>query len=109
MPDQFSHVANAVGILNSTGGTPLERIVEGGSEFWRAMRHLGQWPPDLLKKARRICGVLLSDGFPLKGAVPTAASKKSTTGEWATEIAKDMANLAADVEQARTAGRLPSD
>jgi hypothetical protein len=110
MSDQFSHVANAVGILNSGVGSPRDRIVDGGSEFWRAMAHLGKWPPDLLKKARCICMVLLSDGFPVEGAVPTAASKKRlhTIGEWATKIARDMTNLLADIEQARTEGRLSS-
>jgi hypothetical protein len=32
-----------------------------------------------------------------------------TIGEWATRIAKNMANLAADIELARTEGRLPSN
>ena len=111
MSDQFSHVANAVGILNSGVGTPQERIADGGSEFWRAMAHLGKWPPDLLKKARRICTVLLWDSFPAAGAVPTAAFKKRlyTIGEWATRIAKHMATLAADIERARADGRLPSN
>ena len=105
MSDQFSHVANAVGILNSTVGTPQERIADGGSEFWRAMAHLGKWPPDLLKKARRICTVLLWDGFSMEGTVPFK-KKLYTIGEWATRIAKDMANLAADIELAR-AGATP--
>ena len=109
MSDQFSHVANAVGILNSGVGTPQERIVNGGSEFWRAMAHLGRWPPDLLMKANRICTILLWDGFSVEGALPTTTLKKRlyTIGEWATEIAKDMARLAADIERARAEGRLP--
>jgi hypothetical protein len=109
MPDQFSHVATAAGILNSSVGTARERIVDCGSEFWRAMAHLGTWPPDLLKKAKRIGTGLLWDGFPVEGAVPTAASGTMpyTAGEWATEIAKDMANLAGDIELARTEKRHP--
>ena len=110
MSDQFSHVANAVGILNSSVGTARGRIVDGGGEFWRAMTHLGKWPPDLLRKARRICTVLLWDAFPVAGAVPTAVFKRlCSIGEWATRIAKHMANLAADIERARADGRLPSN
>ena len=110
MLDQFCHVANAVGILNGGVGTPQDRLVDGGSEFWRAMAYLGKWPPDLLKKAKRIGTALLWDGFPVEGAGATAAfmKRRYTIGEWATEIANDMANLAADIEQARTEGRLPS-
>jgi hypothetical protein len=110
MSDQFSHVANAVGILNSSVGTLLERIIDGSSEFWRAMTHLGKWPPDLLTKAKRIGTVLLWDGFPVDDEVPTVASKKRlyTLGEWATGIVEAMANLAADIELARTEGRLPT-
>jgi hypothetical protein len=111
MSDQFSHVANAVGILNSSVGTLLERVIDGTSEFWLAMAHLGKWPPDLFKKARRIGTMLLWDGFPVEGPVPTVASDKRlyTIGEWATGIAEDMANLAADIERARTEGRLSSN
>jgi hypothetical protein len=75
------------------------------------MVHLGKWPPDLLKQAKRIGTVLLWDGFPAEGAVPRAASKKRlyTREEWTTKIAGDMANLAADIEQARIQGRLPGN
>lgn len=67
--------------------------------------------PDLLKKANRIGTVLLQDGFPVEGVVPAPTFKNSlyTVGEWTTEITEGMSNLAEDIEQARTDGRLPSN
>ena len=97
-------IAQAVKSLTTGLGTPKEKLRLGGKLLWAARTIPGNWTPELLGRANRIYGGLLQGGSlhrRLEQMDENAANKCLK------QLAKDMAELAAGIEQARSQGRLP--
>jgi hypothetical protein len=104
MADHFDHITKAAQALNGPIGTPRERLIKAGNEFWAGLIHPDHWPLDLWEKAWRICDTLMAEG---RVESTVAVMDSQTASQVAQQIAKELAELAADVEQARREGRIP--
>jgi hypothetical protein len=105
MEDQFSRIdpseriGEAARILNSITGTAKTRLVVGGTELWAAMIDNQRWSPDMRQKAWHICEALLNRGT-IKTTVETM--DQGTAETVARRVAREMAELAADMQRAKT-------
>jgi hypothetical protein len=104
MLDQFNRITQAVEILNSTSGTPQERLVKGFKAFYRATIVSDDWPAPLWDQYNGICETLLAGGTLQNTA---DGMDLETAGQCARQVAKDMTDLAAAVELARTQRLIP--
>lgn len=105
MSAPLRHVGRAADFLNNGSGTPQEKLIISGKIFRAAMTCPEDWPPDLLEQAQGIYGTLLKCG---KVRTTVARMNEETASRCAQQLGKDMADLAAGIEQARTQGRLPA-
>jgi hypothetical protein len=105
MPDELLYVSKAAKTMRSCVGTPKERLIKGAAEFAVATKNPGQWPPELLAKAKKVCESLFIDGT-LRGTV-TKMDNKTATAQLAI-VAKGAEDLSVEIEKARSQGRIPS-
>ena len=99
MPARPNHVARAATFLTGTSGTPKEKLVIGGKMLRMAVMQPEDWTPTLLTKANGILKALL-DNQKLEARV--AQMDEKTASKCLSQLSKDMAELADDMEKART-------
>jgi hypothetical protein len=104
MADELLYVTKAAKTMRSCVGTPKERLIKGAAEFAVATKNPGQWPPDLLAKAKKVCEILFAEGT-LRGTV-TKMDTKTATANLAI-VAKSAEDLSVEIEEARSQGRIP--
>jgi hypothetical protein len=105
MSAPLRHVARAADYLNNGSGTPQEKLIISGKIFRTAMICQEDWPPDLFEQANGIYATLLKCG---KVRTTVARMNEETASRFAKQLGKDMADLVAGIEQARSEGRLPA-
>jgi hypothetical protein len=104
MLDQFNSITQAVEILNGASGTPQERLVNGFKAFYRATIVSEDWPAHLWDMYNGICGTLLAGGTLQRTA---DGMDLNAASECATQVARNMTDLAVAVELARTQRLMP--
>ena len=102
MPDQLHLIAEAANFLTSGKGTPKEKLIHGGKLIWAATILSDDWTPDLLERANSIYRGLLKGGT-LKKTVEEM--DENTANKCLKQLAKDTAELAAEIEKARSRAR----
>ena len=95
-------IAQAAKLLATGPGTPKEKLVLGGKLIWAARTLPGDWTPDLLERANSIYRGLLKGGTVQK---TVEQMDENTANKCLKQLAKDTAELAAGIEQARSQGR----
>jgi hypothetical protein len=102
MPVQLHPITQAAAFLTTGPGTPKEKLIVGGKLIWAARICPGDWPPDLLERANSICRGLLKGGTVQK---TVEQMDENTANKCLKQLAKDTAELAAEIEQARSQKR----
>ena len=102
MPVQLNPIAQAANFLTTGPGTPKEKLVLGGKLIWAARTLPGDWTPDLLERANSIYRGLLKGGTVQK---TVEQMDENTANKCLKQLAKDTAELAAGIEQARSQNR----
>ena len=102
MPVQLHPIAQAATFLTTGPGTPKEKLVLGGKLIWAARTLPGDWTPDLLERANSIYRGLLTGGTVQK---TVEQMDENTANKCLKQLAKDTAELAAEIEQARSQAR----
>ena len=74
MSDELLYVTKAAKTMKSCGGTPKERLIKAAAEFALATKRPGDWPPELLAKAKKVCALLFIDGS-FRGKITSMDSK----------------------------------
>ncbi len=104
MSDELLYVTKAAKTMKSCGGTPKERLIKAAAEFAIATKRPGDWPPELLAKAKKDCALLFTDGS-FRGKITSMDSK--TVTEHLAVLAKGAEGLSVEIEAARNQGRIP--
>jgi len=102
MPVQLHPIAQAADFLMTGPGTPKEKIILGGKLVFAARALSGDWTPDLLERANSIYRGLVKDGTMQK---TVERMDENAAGRCLKQLTKDMVELAAEIEQARSRGR----
>ena len=102
MPVQLHPIAQAANFLTSGPGTSKEKLILGGKLIWAARTLPGDWTPDLLERATSIYRGLLKDGTVQK---TVEQMDENTANKCIKQLTKEMVELAAEIEQARSQGR----
>jgi hypothetical protein len=95
-------IAQVATFLTTGPGTPRERLVLGGKLIWAAATLAGDWTPDLLERANSLYRGLLKGGTVRK---TVEQMDENTVNKCLKQLAKDTAELAAEIEQARSRAR----
>ena len=95
-------IAQAANFLTVGPGTPKEKLLLGSKLIWAARTLPGDWTPDLLERANSIYRGLLKGGTVQK---TVAQMDENAAKKCLTQLTKDTAELAAEIEQARSQGR----
>ncbi len=102
MPVQSHPIAQAATFLTTGPGTPKEKLVLGGKLIWAARLLPEDWTPDLLERANGIYQGLLTGGSVRR---TVKQMDENTADKRLKRLAKDTAELAAEIEQARSQAR----
>ena len=102
MPIQLHPIAQAANFLTTGPGTPKEKLILGGKLLWAARTIPGDWTPELLERANSIYRGLLKGGSVRK---TVEQMDENTANKCLKQLARDTAELAAGIEQARSQGR----
>ena len=95
-------IAQAVKSLTTGSGTAKEKLRLGSKLLWAARTIPGNWTPELLERANRIYGGLLQGGSVHKRL---EEMDENAANKCLKQLAKDMVELAAEIERARSQGR----
>ena len=102
MPVQVHPIAQAATFLTSGPGTAKEKLVLGGKLIWAARTLPGDWTPELLERANSIYRGLSKGGTVQK---TVEQMDENTANKCLKQLTKDTAELAAEIEQARSQAR----
>jgi len=103
MPVQLHSITEAAAFLTTGPGTAKEKLVLGGKLIFAARLRPGDWPPHLLERANSIYQGLLKGGNVKK---TVEQMDENTANRCLKQLAKDTAELAEELEQARSKKRL---
>jgi len=103
MSVQVCPIAQAAQFLASGSGTTKEKLITGGKMLWAATTLSKDWPPGLVEKSNRAQRLLFTGGS-IQRTVDGMNEK--TAAECLKELSKDVAELAAGLEQARNQRRV---
>jgi hypothetical protein len=102
MPVQLHPIAQAAAYLTTGPGTPKQKLLLGGKLIWAATILPGDWTPDLLERANSIYRGLLKGGTVQK---TVEQMDENVANKCLKQLSKDTAELAAEIEQARSRAR----
>jgi hypothetical protein len=96
-------IAQAAQFLASDSGTTKERLIIGGKMLWAVTTLSKDWSPSLVEKSKRAQRVLITGG-----SIPRTVDgmNEKTAAECLKQLTKEMAELAAELEQARNQRRV---
>jgi hypothetical protein len=104
MPGQPHLIARAAEFLTTEKGPPKEKLILGGKLLWAARTFSADWTPKLLERVNNIYRGLLKDGIFQKTVVEKM--DENTVKKCLKQLTKDTVELAAEIEQAMSQGRL---
>ena len=99
MSVQLCPIAQVAQFLASGSGTTKQKLIAGGKMLWAATALSKDWPPGVVEKSNRAQQALVTDGSILR---TVSGMNEKTATECLKQLTKDVAELALEVEQARS-------